>query len=73
MPVMIAVGEEDCCGVCVDPENAESLREGLERMIEQRSQWPDIGKRGRQRVERLYSLDKVVNDLCAQWREVSQI
>jgi glycosyltransferase involved in cell wall biosynthesis len=71
MSEMLHPDSKDICGVCVVPQNAESLRAGLQGLLASPAIWRELGRRGRKRVETLYSISPVVNQLTGLWREVA--
>lgn len=73
MPEMINAFGENPCGVCVEPKSSESLRKGLEGLLESPSSWDVLGQNGRCRVEGLYSTSSVMRKLISQWQDIGKI
>lgn len=71
MAEMIDADGEYPCGVCVKPGDAQSLFIGLKGFLSEPERWPQVGQRGRARVERLYSTKSVMSQLVHQWKEVA--
>jgi glycosyltransferase involved in cell wall biosynthesis len=73
MTEMIDADGENPCGVCVEPGNVESLREGLKNLLERPENWQSMGQIGRNRVETLYSTGPVMKQIRNQWAEMKGI
>ncbi len=61
---------ESPCGICVERESTESLKQGLQRLLNSPESWPSLGQNGRRRVEEFYSSDSVVKKLIREWEEI---
>ena len=64
---MIDIQGEFPCGVCVPPKDTAALQSALQRLLEQREKWEEMGQHGRRRVEAFYSTKSVMGKLEALW------
>ena len=67
IPEMLDIQNGFNNGVCVKPKDVESLREAIVKMLDDREYAIRCGKNAQQRVNSLYSMDKVWKQLEAMW------
>jgi glycosyltransferase involved in cell wall biosynthesis len=72
IPEMLDIGGEEECGVIVPPREVEPLAAGLERLMADPSLRLELGKKARQRVERLYSVPVACCQLNDAWESLLQ-
>lgn len=71
MPEIIDKDEKLTCGICVERGSTESLKRGLQSLLDCPESWQLLGQRGRERVETLYSSGSVVKELTQVWEEMA--
>lgn len=67
IPEMLDIKNGFNNGICVKPKDVESLREAIVKMLDDREYAIRCGKNAQQRVNSLYSMDKVWKQLEAMW------
>jgi glycosyltransferase involved in cell wall biosynthesis len=67
IPEMLDIENGMNCGVCVKPRDVEMLKKGILKMLEDVEYARRCGDSARQRVNSLYSMPKVWNDLVDIW------
>lgn len=68
MPEMINAGGYQPCGLCVAPRDADALRNALQQLMDAPATWTDLGRAGRRRVEHLYDIPPVLNQIKVLWQ-----
>jgi glycosyltransferase involved in cell wall biosynthesis len=63
------VGEEGA-GVLVPPRDPQALAKGIQQVLEDREQGQKMGRKGRERVERLFSWRRVAERTVAVYKEL---
>ena len=71
MAEMVDKDGELACGICVARASTESLKTGLQRLLDNPENWPRLGQKGRERVEKFYANGPVVNKLIKEWETMS--
>ena len=71
IPEMLDIGGPEECGVVVPPREVEPLAAALERLLATEPSYRlEIGKRARQRAERLYAAPVASRQLTDLWESV---
>lgn len=70
IPEMLDIHSETPCGICVEPQNTEELREAVERLLSDAENAAAMGERAKQRVNRQYSMPAVWADMVGIWKDV---
>jgi glycosyltransferase involved in cell wall biosynthesis len=70
IPEMLDIGGEEECGIVVPPRKVEPLASALERLMDDPPFRLQIGKKARQRAERLYSVPAACFQLTDMWESV---
>lgn len=67
IPEIVKDGES---GVLVPERDSEALADALETLISEPNRWPEMGKRGREHIERSHSIEAVTDDLLKLYRSL---
>lgn len=67
IPQMLSSEGNGNCGIVVPPQNSESLRMALSRMIVNRKEAEEMGRNAVSKVHNFYSMDKVWSELKKVW------
>lgn len=70
IPEMLDIYGENDCGICVEPKNVEQLKNAIETMLNDREYAERCGNNAQKRVNELYSMPVVWNQLVDIWRNV---
>ena len=62
--------EDRVCGFLVPERDSEAIAAALQYLIENPSEWPQLGKAGRARVEAQYDLDNLNDELVKLYEEL---
>lgn len=69
IPEMINVDSEEPCGICVEVRNVEKLKNVIVSLLENQEQAAQLGKRAKERVNEMYSIPKVWEQLVCIWKQ----
>ena len=72
IPEMINYGNENTCGICVPPQNAEKLKDAIIELIKNSENAFKMGHSGIEKVLNNYTLDIVVKQYSRVWNAVSK-
>lgn len=72
IPEMISIDSEEPCGICVEVQNVEQLKNAIVSLLENKELAAQLGKRAKERVNEIYSMPKVWEQLINIWKEVSK-
>lgn len=67
IPEMLDIKNGERCGICVEPRNVEMLRNAIVRMLRNDEFAESCGKSASERVNQMYSMDKVWSQLVDIW------
>jgi colanic acid/amylovoran biosynthesis glycosyltransferase len=67
IPEIVEDGET---GLLVPERDSEALADALETLISNPERWPEMGKRGREHIERNHSIEAVTDDLLKLYRSL---
>lgn len=67
IPEMLAVESDEPCGLCCEPKNVEVLRQSILFFLDNPNKASDFGKRAQKRVNEMYSIEKVWEQLVGIW------
>ncbi|MBS1572889.1 MAG: glycosyltransferase family 4 protein [Bacteroidetes bacterium] len=68
IPEMLDVAHGDNYGLCVEPKNVVQLKTAIEKMLDDREYALQCGTNAQQRVNNLYSMPTIWNDLETIWK-----
>jgi glycosyltransferase involved in cell wall biosynthesis len=68
VPEMLDIGGPDECGVCVPPRNVDALADAIRMLVNNPQQCDQMGRKARQRAEKLYSVPVSCEQLVKLWR-----
>jgi glycosyltransferase involved in cell wall biosynthesis len=71
MSEMILAYSEGSCGLCVAPQNTDSLHAGLGGVLEHPDVWRELGRRGLKCGETFYEIKPVMQLPMGLWRKVA--
>jgi Glycosyltransferase len=73
VPLYKSINVKYQCGICVDPNNVDSVRNAIQYMVEHKHEAYEMGQRGRMAIEQEYNWDtqaelfiKVINDILKE-------
>jgi glycosyltransferase involved in cell wall biosynthesis len=72
VPEMLDIGAPQPCGVCVEPRNTDALLEALRQLLDDGDRRRQLGRRARDRAERLYAVPVACDRLLGLWRSVAK-
>lgn len=72
IPEMLGVESMNPCGICVPPHNAERLQEAMQSLIYNPLEAVRLGKNARMRVNEIYIMPIVWNQLLEIWQKVEK-
>jgi glycosyltransferase involved in cell wall biosynthesis len=72
IPEILDIGGEEECGVIIPPREVVPLATALERLMANPSLRLELGKKARQRIERLYSVPVACGQLTDLWESLLQ-
>jgi glycosyltransferase involved in cell wall biosynthesis len=72
MPEMLDIGGPEECGVCVEPRSTDALAAALEQLLGDEDQRRDLGRKARQRAEKVYAVPVACAKLLDLWRSVAK-
>lgn len=67
IPEMLDIKNGNNHGICVEPKNVKALKESIQIMLNNREYALECGKNAQRRVNELYSMSKVWNQLEVIW------
>jgi glycosyltransferase involved in cell wall biosynthesis len=68
IPEMLAIESNNPCGICVPEKNIQKLGEAILALLDDPEKAAWLGKNGRERVLEKYTMDRVVKQYEAVWR-----
>ncbi len=71
IPEMLDIDGKSPCGICVPIKNVEALRQAIVYMLEHTSEAIKLGENARSRVNDMYAIPKVWEQLVGIWKEVA--
>lgn len=69
IPEMLDIANGENCGICVEPKNVEQLKKAIQRMLEDRTFAEKCGRNARDRVNELYTMSKVWQQMVYIWKD----
>lgn len=67
IPEMLNIEQGEENGICVKPQDVKSLKEAIERMLNDLEYAEQCGKNAKERVKELYGIENVWNQLKSIW------
>lgn len=71
MREMTDIDGAEACGICVSPQDGESLRAGLQQLLADPGTWRRLGANGRKRIDRLYRAEAVIRQIVELWTDTT--
>ena len=71
IPEMLDVKSDKPCGLCIPPQNVDSLKEAIEFLFNNPTEAEELAKYGIERVRNNYAMDKVMAQYEAVWQKAS--
>lgn len=72
IPEMLDIKNGERCGICVEPRNVEMLRKSIVRMLQDDDFAESCGKNASERVNQMYSMDKVWRKMLDIWYDLGR-
>lgn len=72
MPEMLDVGGPEECGLCVEPGHVDALYSALDELLRDRAKREQMGRKARQRAEKLYAAPVACQKLLDLWRSATR-
>lgn len=70
IPEMLAIHSEEPCGICVEPQNVDQLRDAINRLLNDSNLACLYGERSKKRVNEEYSMKTVWERLMNIWKNL---
>lgn len=70
IPEMLDVDSDEPCGLCCEPKDVESLRRNIQYFLDRPNEAREYGNRAVKRVNEMYAMPKVWEQMVGIWREV---
>jgi glycosyltransferase involved in cell wall biosynthesis len=72
MPEMLDCGGPEQCGLCVEPGDVDALTAALEELLRDERQRRELGRKARERAEKVYAVPVACQKLLDLWRTVAR-
>ena len=70
IPEMLDMASAEPCGLCCEPKDVEGLRRNIQYFLDHPDEAREYGHRAAQRVNDMYAMPKVWEQMVGIWREV---
>lgn len=70
IPVMLGINTEEPCGICCPPKDVLSLKKSIQQLLDNPSEASTYAKRAVERVNEMYAMPKVWEQLISIWKSV---
>ena len=71
IPEMLGVNTEEPCGICCPPKDVQSLQKNVRHLIDNKSEACMFAKRSVKRVNEMYAMPKVWEQLTSIWKSAN--
>jgi glycosyltransferase involved in cell wall biosynthesis len=72
VPEILDIGGPEECGVCVEPRDTDALATAVEQLLGDEEKRRDLGRKARQRAEKVYAVPVACAKLLDLWRSVAK-
>jgi glycosyltransferase involved in cell wall biosynthesis len=70
IPEILDIANGENHGICIDPKNVKQLKDSIQKMLDNREYALQCGKNAQKRVNEIYSMPTVWNELESIWRKL---
>lgn len=70
VPGMLDIGGPQECGICIEPRDTDALVSAMTRLLNDQDKRQELGRKAKERVEKLYSAPTVCRKLVELWKSV---
>lgn len=68
IPEMLSIDSEEPCGLCCEPKDVEGLRRNIQYFLDHPAEAREFGERAAKRVNEMYAMPKVWEQLVEIWK-----
>jgi len=72
IPEMLDMASAEPCGLCCEPKDVEGLRRNIQYFLDHPDEARECGSRAVKRVNQMYAMPKVWEQMVGIWREISK-